>query len=210
MVSEHLLITGTTFDQMAQEKGRKKLVTMEATKQVKRSSPEREQAMVAETTREEHDGEKKTHVFIARQENSSEENSWLIDSGCTNHMTPNEKLFIKINTDFKVPIRVGNGAVLMTGGKGDIEVMTKKGKRIIRDVFLVPKLGKNLLSVPQMLTHGYKVTFKNKACIIHDNAGRKIGEVKMINKSFHLKWPTNEETSMVAKDETAELWHKRL
>lgn len=78
-------------------------------------------------------------------------------------MTPYEKMFTKINTDIKVPIRVGNGAVMMSKGKGDIEVMTKKGKRIIKDVFLVPKLGKNLLSVPQMITNGYRVKFKGKS-----------------------------------------------
>ncbi|CAL9232031.1 unnamed protein product [Arabidopsis halleri] len=47
---------------------------------------------------------------------------------------------MKINTYIKV-LRVGDGAVLMSKGKGDIEVMTKKGKRIIKVVFLVPKLG---------------------------------------------------------------------
>lgn len=35
--------------------------------------------------------------------------TWLIDSGCTNHMTPNEKLFKRLDTSFNVPIRVGDG-----------------------------------------------------------------------------------------------------
>lgn len=125
-------------------------------------------------------------------------------------MTPNEKIFTKIDTSIKTPIRVDNGAVVMSKGKGDIEVMTKKGKRIIKDVFLVPKLGKNLLSVPQMISNGYQVIFKNKSCIILDKSGREIGVVPMINKSFHIKWQSNEENAMMAKDEVAELWHKRL
>lgn len=57
-------------------------------------------------------------------------------------MTPNEKIFTKINKNFKVPIRDGNGALMMTEGKGDIAVMTQKCKRSIRDVLLVPKLEK--------------------------------------------------------------------
>lgn len=98
-----------------------------------------------QTVSQEHD-EEENHMFTARQEDK--DSLWLIDSGCTNHMTPNEKLFIKINSNIKAPIRIGNGAVLMSEGKGDIEVMTKKGKRIIRDVLLVPNISKNLLSIP--------------------------------------------------------------
>lgn len=118
-------------------------------------------------------------------------------------MTPNEKLFSRINTNIKVPIRVGNGAVLMTKGKGDIGVMTEKGKRIIGDVFLVPTLAKNLLNFPQMIENGYQVIFKKRCCIIHDGAGRKIAEVEMVNKSFPIKWSSSTETKMVAKIEVA-------
>lgn len=56
--------------------------------------------------------------------------------------------------------------------------MTNKGKRIIKDVFLVPKLDKYLMAVPQMNTNGYLVTFKRQSCIIHDLAGRNIGVVE--------------------------------
>lgn len=165
----------------------------------------------AQVSHEQEEAEE-NHLFTARQDDqeSFEENLWLIDSGCTNHMTPNEKVFSRINTNIKVPIRVGNGAVLMTKGKGDVEVMTKKGKRIIRDVFLVPALAKNLLSVPQMIENGYQVTFKERCCIIHDGAGRKVAEVEMVNKSFPIKWSSSTETAMVAKNEVAELWHQRL
>ncbi|KAL0741957.1 hypothetical protein Bca4012_083470 [Brassica carinata] len=86
----------------------------------------------------------------------------------------------------------------------------EQGKRIIRDVFLVPKLGKSLLSIPQMITNGYQVTFKGSKCIIHDQVGRKIGEIPMVNKSFHIKWSSSEDTAMVANNEAAELWHNRL
>lgn len=156
--------------------------------------------------------QEENHMLNARHEDQKggKENEWLIDSGCTSHMTPYEKLFTRLNTNIKVPIQVGNGAVLMSKGKGDIEVMTKKGTRIIRDVFLVPSLGKNLLSVPQMVMNGYQVNFKKESCIILDPRGRKIGEIPMKNKSFHLKWRKKEECEMVAKTNVAELWHQRL
>lgn len=55
-----------------------------------------------------------------------------------------------------------------------------------------------------MITNGYQ------DCSIHDRLGRKIGEVQMVNKSFHIKWPSKEESEMVANSCAAELWHKRL
>lgn len=79
-----------------------------------------------------HEHDEEDHMFSVREENqeASEEDVWLIDSGCTNHMTPNEKRFVNINTSINVPIGVGNGAVLVSKGKGDIKVMTKKGVKI--------------------------------------------------------------------------------
>ncbi|XP_023633452.1 uncharacterized protein LOC111829048 [Capsella rubella] len=88
---------------------------------------------------------------------------WLVDSGCTNHMTKEERYFSHIDRSIKVPIRVGNGDIVMTAGKGDITVMTSDGKRIIKNVFLVPGLEKNLLSVAQIISSGYRQTFATNA-----------------------------------------------
>ncbi|KAG7543596.1 Zinc finger CCHC-type [Arabidopsis thaliana x Arabidopsis arenosa] len=171
-----------------------------------------EQAQVNQEHDEEVEEEGEYHMFTARQadQESFEENNWLIDSGCTNHMTPNDNLFIKINKNIKVPIRIGNGAVLMSKGKGDVEVMTKKGRKVIRNVFLVPEITKNLLSVSQMIKNGYEVVFKQSSCIIHDQAGKKIAEVEMIKNSFHLKLSSIEETTMLAQSQNEKLRHQKV
>lgn len=62
-------------------------------------------------------------------------------------MTLYEKLFIRLNTNIKVSIQVRNETVLMSKGKGYIEVMTKRGTRIIRDVLLIPSFGKEFHNV---------------------------------------------------------------
>ncbi|XP_013626727.1 PREDICTED: uncharacterized protein LOC106332773 [Brassica oleracea var. oleracea] len=96
------------------------------------------------------------------------EDVWLVDSGATNHMTKEENYFSRLHRSIKFPIKIGNGSTVMTAGKGDITVMTKGGKRTIRNVFLVPGLAKNLLSVPQIVSSGYRVSFQEKRCIIDD------------------------------------------
>ncbi|XP_010436687.1 PREDICTED: uncharacterized protein LOC104720492 [Camelina sativa] len=135
---------------------------------------------------------------------------WLIDSGCTNHMTKEERYFSHINRSIKVPIRVGNGDIVMTAGKGDITVMTSHGKKIIKNVFLVPGLEKNLLSVPQIISSVYQVRFQDKRCIIQDANGKEIMDIQMTNKSFKIKLSSVEEEAMTANAQMEETWHKRL
>ena len=183
MVSELLAIYGATLNKVeavGQEgaagrntKDKEAKAMVQGTKKNKKEIEEEKKWCHKDNHNEE---EIENHLFTARQEEqeTTEEERWRIDSGCTNHMTPNEKIFVRLNTNINVPIRVGNGAVMISKGKGDIKVMTKKGKRIIRDVLLVPNLGKSLLSNPQIIKNGYQVTFKRSKCIIHDQAGRKI------------------------------------
>ena len=87
--------------------------------------------------------------------------SWLIDSGCTNHMTHDKELFKEWRTTDIKRVRIGNGAVK---GKGTVAITSYKGIKIITDVLFVPEIDQNLLSVGQLLEKGYKVMFENKHC----------------------------------------------
>ena len=57
---------------------------------------------------------------------------------------------------------------------------------MLRNVFLVPNIAKNILSVSQMFENDSGVTFKDKRCIIHDKSRRKIADIGMVKKSFCL------------------------
>ncbi|XP_074297950.1 uncharacterized protein LOC141628752 [Silene latifolia] len=98
------------------------------------------------------------HLFIACQASLGSNNDvWLIDSGCTNHMTNNRSMFIDIDTSMNSPVRMGDGSTIEAKGKGTIVVQTKKGTRF-QNVLFVPSLGSNLLSVPQMMQNRYSLT----------------------------------------------------
>ena len=65
---------------------------------------------------------------------------------------------MKLGTDCKVKVN----------GKGVILMYEKDGKRrTIHDVYYVPGLMCNLLSVEQLLEKEYIVLFKNKVCTIY-------------------------------------------
>ena len=139
---------------------------------------------------------------------SSEE--WLVDSGCTHHMTSNSKFFRNLDRSYESRVRIGNGEQLKVAGKGDITVQTPSGTKIITDVLFVPKIDQNLLSVGQLLDKRCSVVFKNNACVIYDAAGLELFSVKMCNKNFPLNLKNVEASSYVAAMNENSLWHKRL
>ncbi|KHN44598.1 hypothetical protein glysoja_027209, partial [Glycine soja] len=50
--------------------------------------------------------------------------SWYLDSGCSNHMAKDETIFKSIDESVKVKVRLGNGSVVESKGKGTVMVET--------------------------------------------------------------------------------------
>ncbi|KAL4362450.1 hypothetical protein GQ457_04G012430 [Hibiscus cannabinus] len=134
---------------------------------------------------------------------------WLIDSGCTSHMTNDSSIFNKLDSSIKVLVRMGNGAMVKSTGKGTIVVQTKKGTKYINDVLLVPDLNESLLSVAQMVRNGYSLVFENNHCTIMDPEKKEIANVPMENKSFALKWDSTAEGAHAIHSNDTWLWHRR-
>jgi hypothetical protein len=96
---------------------------------------------------------------------------WLIDSGCTNHMTNDENLFKQLDKSSVSKVRIGNGEYIPVKGKGTVAIEGNSGIKLISDVLFVPEIDQNLLSVGQLLEKGYLLVFKDKHCSISDHAG---------------------------------------
>ncbi|TXG53497.1 hypothetical protein EZV62_022666 [Acer yangbiense] len=92
-------------------------------------------------------------------------------------------IFCDIDTFNKSQVKLGNGALVEVKGKCTIAVETKKGRRFIKNVLLVPNLQQNLLSVGQMIQNGYSLHFEGDSCTIYDsnNKSTVIARVKMEN-----------------------------
>ena len=110
--------------------------------------------------------------------------NWLIDSGCTNHMTHEGKIFTEIDRNIISRVKIGNGTHLKVEGKGTVAIETQTCFKLISDVLYVPEINQNLLSVSQLLEKGYKVLFEDKSCVIKDVEGIKIFKVQMKGKKF--------------------------
>ncbi|KAA3482128.1 Integrase, catalytic core [Gossypium australe] len=135
---------------------------------------------------------------------------WLLDSGCTNHMTPDAAIFKSIDRSFKAKVKVGNGHFIKAEGKGDVLISTPSGNKLVSNVLLVPEIDRILLSIAQLLDKGYTVVFKGNECQISDPHGSKLILVTMADKSFVVDWTNNTNSTYTVSAEDSKLWHQRL
>ncbi|KAL8128314.1 hypothetical protein AgCh_015053 [Apium graveolens] len=142
--------------------------------------------------------------------NSSSEESWLIDSGCTNHMTYDQDLFRDLDTNYTTKVRIGNGVKIAVKGKGTVAIKGCSGLRLISDVLYVPEIDQNLLSVGQLVEKGYKVLFEVKVCLIKDSLDKELFRVQMKGKSFALNLFDEEQLAMHKVENDTMIWHKRM
>jgi hypothetical protein len=109
------------------------------------------------------------HVLVFEFQVGDLKNIWLIDSGCSRHMTGDKGWFSSL-----VPVVTrryitfednGHGRVLL---EGKIKV---SDKITLRHVAFVQSLGYNLFSVSQLLDEGFEVLFRPSGSRILDSRG---------------------------------------
>ena len=141
-------------------------------------------------------------------------NTWYIDSGCSNHMTGNENLLMNVSRNLNARVKMGTGEVVSVAGIGTFVIETKMGRKHIHEVMLVPGLEENLLSVGQMLEHGYYLLFGGNAVCIYDscNLNGLVAMVQMIgNRCFPLTIMHVTPLALKASvSHYTQTWHKRL
>ena len=76
---------------------------------------------------------------------------WLLDNGCSNHMTGNKNLVANLDASVKKKVKFGTDKTMDVDGKGVVNIVTKKGEpKTISEVYYVPGLKHNLISVGQL------------------------------------------------------------
>ena len=85
---------------------------------------------------------------------SRKEDVWLLDSGCSNHMCGNKLWFSDLDEEFRQSVKLGNNSKMTVLGKGNIRMQVAGVTQVITDVFYIPELRNNLLSVGQLQEKG--------------------------------------------------------
>ena len=86
-------------------------------------------------------------------------------------MIGDKNYFVTLDENVKTHITLGDGKKENVVGKWTIAVKTKNGSsKLIYEVFYVPGLAQNVLSVGQLIKKGYMVKFENNKCQIYDKS----------------------------------------
>jgi len=99
-------------------------------------------------------------TFLAEGPEAMPQIGWIIDSGASQHLCGNRTEFSTY-----VPVSEGRGITIADGtkiqacGLGEIEIHTEGGRIILTDVWHVPDIGGNLMSVSRMVDARYTVEF---------------------------------------------------
>ncbi|WVZ89528.1 LOW QUALITY PROTEIN: hypothetical protein U9M48_035914 [Paspalum notatum var. saurae] len=94
------------------------------------------------------------------------EDVWIMDSGCSRHMTGHRKWFSSLNpVSTKEYITFGDNGQGKVMGVGSVSLSAKLS---LREVAFVRNLGFNLVSVSQLHDEGFEVRFKKGACCVLD------------------------------------------
>lgn len=114
---------------------------------------------------------------------------WYLDSGCSSHMTGRKDWFVTINSPMKNKLKFTDDTNLVAKGVNgiSIEIMDSKHS-LIKNVFCIPVIKGNLLSIGKLLKIGYKIHMENKAlCVMYANRFSILKAHMAPNLTFKVK-----------------------
>ncbi|KAG8478421.1 hypothetical protein CXB51_028187 [Gossypium anomalum] len=130
-------------------------------------------------------------LLVASVNNSKVSEEWILDSGCTFHMSPNRDWFTTYETVSEGVVLMGNNASCKIAGVGTIKVKMFDGVvRTLSDVWYVPELKRNLISLSTLDSKGYRYTAESGGSTVTGDAAVA--------------------SSSLSDDDITKLWHMRL
>lgn len=148
--------------------------------------------------------------YEARNE---EENIWYLDNGASNHMSGDKRYFSFIDDTVTGKVRFDDDSRIDIKGKGSIEFLDRNGEtRKILDVYYIPDLKSNIISLGQATGSGCDIRLKDEYLIMHDRDGKLIVKAARSKNRLYKVQMKIKETMSLLTTETSEStrWHSRL
>ncbi|KAJ6972984.1 hypothetical protein NC653_033347 [Populus alba x Populus x berolinensis] len=143
--------------------------------------------------------------------------AWFLDSGCSNHMCGNKGMFTTLNESFIHSVKLGNNSRMNVIGKGSIKLVLNGISHVVHEVYYVPELKNNLLSIRQLQERGLTILIQGGVCkIYHPVKGLIIQTEMSMNRMFILLSHTpvsltapSEGCFYTSSPDLFHLWHRR-
>ncbi|KAE8671810.1 ABC transporter B family member 7 [Hibiscus syriacus] len=207
--AEALVVRDRSKSQNKGRKGRSKLKN--------KGKPERGKA-VSESNVVEYDDTDSDFAFVfAATSSTSCSSSWLLDSSCSHHMTPNREWFFDFKELKGGIVYTANNSPLNTLGISSIRLRNQDGSiRTLTGVYYIPDLMRNLISVGTLESKGLELRAKDGIMRVISGTLVIMKGIQKRNNVYYFLGSTIIGTAAVAastdeqESEATRLWHMRL
>ncbi|KAJ0809578.1 putative RNA-directed DNA polymerase [Helianthus annuus] len=142
-----------------------------------------------------------------------DESVWYLDNGASNHMTGVRSHFRELDEKVTGQVRFGDGSHVEIKGIGSIllECLNQEQK-IISQVYYIPSLKSNILSLGQLKEIGCKIVMDGDLLTVRDRNRKLLMRVRrMRNRLYKVKLKIGRPICLLSNTEDlAWLWHARL
>uniref|UniRef100_A0A2N9GFK1 CCHC-type domain-containing protein n=1 Tax=Fagus sylvatica TaxID=28930 RepID=A0A2N9GFK1_FAGSY len=141
-------------------------------------------------------------------------NSWLLDSACSFHVTPHRNWFDTYRSINCGSVRMGNDATCTIIGMGTIKIKMSDGVvRTLEEVRHIPEIRKNLISLGTLDSKGYSYKSENGIMKVSKGAMVVMTGQKISSNVYKLLGNTilgGVAAVAESEDDDTLLWHMRL
>lgn len=130
-------------------------------------------------------------------------------------MSGDKAWFSKLDESFRCSVKLGDNSLLPVIGKGDVNLRINGRSHVITDVYLVPDLTSNLVSLGQLVQKGCGILMQHGVCkIYHPERGLVIQSKMTANRVFKVMAPKGNSTTIgeclkISTTNDLQLWHRR-
>jgi hypothetical protein len=153
-------------------------------------------------------------VLLANKEaDSNNESVWYLDTGASNHICDYKHMFTEIEEIVEDHVSFGDASKVKVKGQDKILIQCKDGnERFISNVYYVPDMKSNILSLGQLLERDYMVFMNERTLYLRDQENRLLAKVEMIkNRIFKLNLVNVQARCLKAcVEDMTWLWHLRF
>ncbi|WVZ49529.1 hypothetical protein U9M48_000877 [Paspalum notatum var. saurae] len=140
------------------------------------------------------------------------DDTWVLDTGASNHMTGCKSALAMLDSSVRGSVRFGDGSVVEIVGTGSVMLQTQnQGQKVLSEVYFIPKLKSNIVSLGQLEEGGCKVVLENGYCSVFDAERMLIARAPRVqNRLYLLQAQVTAPVCLMAKiEDQAWLWHAR-